>query len=691
MVAEINNEQVSWLSPAPLWQRIGDLSDPVIQQRFVRPAILRFADDEFMQELMRVLAFHPDRLNEWEARFETWEKPMARPRVLQDVSLPIPAAQVSRLTTRLARQAIKRMGTLPVATSNALITNEEVSPPRRLKLYQPIQQRYYLVNASLVCRRSGLPDRRPDNGKQERVSFVVRRIILAEGGDQPDEDPQSWDEYAYVMDELGARWQQVKHMGRGSAERLLPGEELLGMFPLGYEENDGRKRGIWGGVIPAGRREAYLSTRISASTAGGESEEDEADKTDPRILLLQLQVTGPWAQLVQQARDEKQRVAIRGENTSALHNLFLSSPPSDVPDDTKKESREQMQTVSWYLLLDLERFLFNHALPFWNALKTNDMSILDPDREKPLADWFEGFRLDNALRAELGEDAKESLWNVLVELAQNQEIGVNLENVEVPYDQDNTNEGWPEFLFPLAEPRDRGPFPFTVLDLGSPADYVNLAGHDIDFDNPENYFAKTLARLEELVEAVLPSKSTASMPEINLPNPENTDPGSALFTIRCVYERPNCGPLVPPVVSAPTESFEMASFFDPDAPARPARIPMPGDITPAGLRKFSKSTTMAVSDLLCGQIRRIRKLTLGDLVLSVLPWPFHKNLPNVDNPGPCGPGGNPFGLFCSLSIPIVTLCALILLIIMVLLFDLFFRWLPYLFLCLPIPGLRGKR
>lgn len=136
----------------------------------------------------------------------------------------------------------------------------------------------------------------------------------------------------------------------------------------------------------------------------------------------------------------------------------------------------------------------------------------------------------------------------------------------------------------------------------------------------------------------------------------------------------------------------MASFFDPQAPARAARIPMPFDISPGGLRKFNKSATLAVSDMLCAQIKRIRKLTLGDLVLSVLPWPFHKDLPSVGPAGSCKDGGgNPFGMFCSLSIPIVTLCALILLIIMVSLFDLFFRWLPYLFLCLPIPGLKGKK
>jgi hypothetical protein len=181
------------------------------------------------------------------------------------------------------------------------------------------------------------------------------------------------------------------------------------------------------------------------------------------------------------------------------------------------------------------------------------------------------------------------------------------------------------------------------------------------------------------------------MPEIAPPRPQGLDTREAWFTIRCVYERPNCGPREPAVLSLPTEPFRMASYFDPEAPARPIRIPMPFDISPAALRRYNKSATLMISDALCGQIRRIRKLTLGDLVLSVLPWPFHKDLPAPTAPGGCTEGGNPLGMFCSLSIPIVTLCALILLIIMVALFDLFFRWLPFLFVCLPIPGLKGKK
>jgi hypothetical protein len=117
---------------------------------------------------------------------------------------------------------------------------------------------------------------------------------------------------------------------------------------------------------------------------------------------------------------------------------------------------------------------------------------------------------------------------------------------------------------------------------------------------------------------------------------------------------------------------------------------LPFDISPAGLRKYNRSATLMVSDLLCGQLKKIRQLTLGDLVLSVLPWPFHKDLPDVSTTKPCGDGSGAFGMFCSLSIPIVTLAALILLLIIVALFDLFFRWLPLLFVCFPIPGLKGK-
>ncbi|MCK7496573.1 MAG: hypothetical protein MZW92_40905 [Comamonadaceae bacterium] len=51
----------------------------------------------------------------------------------------------------------------------------------QLKLYQPVHNRYYLVTASLVCRRPGLPDRRVNPGRQEQARFVLRRLLPAAG------------------------------------------------------------------------------------------------------------------------------------------------------------------------------------------------------------------------------------------------------------------------------------------------------------------------------------------------------------------------------------------------------------------------------------------------------------------------------------------------------------------------------
>jgi hypothetical protein len=164
----------------------------------------------------------------------------------------------------------------------------------------------------------------------------------------------------------------------------------------------------------------------------------------------------------------------------------------------------------------------------------------------------------------------------------------------------------------------------------------------------------------------------------------------AIFVIRCVFERPECGPLDPPLLSEPTRPFELAAFFDPDAPARPIRISLPVDTSPAGLRRFPKNTAFMVSDMLCGQINRAKGLGFIDLVLSVLPFPFHKGL-DSGGPTPCKTDtGLSLGMICSLSLPIITICALIILIIMVTLLDIIFRWLPFFIFCFPLPKFNAK-
>ena len=131
----------------------------------------------------------------------------------------------------------------------------------------------------------------------------------------------------------------------------------------------------------------------------------------------------------------------------------------------------------------------------------------------------------------------------------------------------------------------------------------------------------------------------------------------------------------------------MAAYFDSDAPARPLRIALPLDLSPASLRKFDKNTAFMISDSLCSQLGGVSGLTLGDLVLSVLPWPFHKDL-NISSGGNglCPPGGG--GSMCTFSIPIITICALIILLIFVKLLDIALYWMAFFRICLPFPNFK---
>jgi hypothetical protein len=143
--------------------------------------------------------------------------------------------------------------------------------------------------------------------------------------------------------------------------------------------------------------------------------------------------------------------------------------------------------------------------------------------------------------------------------------------------------------------------------------------------------------------------------------------GRARYRLRCVYRRPQCTPLHDDVLSESTDAFHLASFFDPDAPARPVHIALPFATGVKDLRKFRKSVTMALSEQLQRQMSRV-----GDLKQTM-----DGDLKQGDEIG--------FGLVCSFSIPIITICALIVLLIFVMLLNIVFFWLPLLRICLPVP------
>jgi hypothetical protein len=127
--------------------------------------------------------------------------------------------------------------------------------------------------------------------------------------------------------------------------------------------------------------------------------------------------------------------------------------------------------------------------------------------------------------------------------------------------------------------------------------------------------------------------------------------GEARYVIRCAYQRPTCRPPHPDLVSEASEPFAIAPFFDSDAPARPIRIPLPADTSVKGLRKFARNVGFVTSSKLRQQIHSVMD---GEKTLK----------------GELSSGkGFSFGEICSFSLPIITICAMVVLLIFIIVLN----------------------
>jgi hypothetical protein len=711
--------KISWLAPLPIWARPGPAGLRA-QDNFLAgyPAILRFDHDDFMAEYLSTLQNEPERLGEWLARPETWRQPMASPAKPASASKPAtPATRAAFLfeKTRQQTAARKPAATMTIdpsasARKAAVAAHGETDEQLPLKLYQAGQKRHYLVTASLVREEAGLPDCGPDMGRSEKASFVVRRLLPpADTTEAPVGGWGGWDEYAFMGEGKKNVWRRIGNRNSAAARSLIAGEEQLPLFPVPFKGGCAAHRRLLSGVIPVSRREAWVGAGIGADAgnAGDDGQNPAASSSAGTMslpaLLFQADVASAWKLLLERAEFKKNSGARTFDN-------FTADQTAQDRDRRRLvlTSRDEIQTASWYVLLDFAKFLRDHLPAVWQVLAGEKTDASLTIQEQALVSVLRATVLPWPLAAailtfpgltpfpwpapftgtiaSISADTRYSgghlAWNLADALVRALAAETGLEAVDTIFTRYNevpnhlTVDGdWPDFLFPLADPELDFPLPAVASQALSGLSGLERQQGAVD-------------ELTRMVTALLPAGPAAE--ELIDTVPVGDDSRAAWFVLRCVYERPLCGPLFAPLVSAPTRAFQMAPFFDPDAPARAVRIPMPMDISVAGLRKYQKNTGFVISDMLCGKIKAIRKMTLADLVLSILPWPFHKDLPNPGKSGPCQDGAGGFGMICSLSIPIVTLCALILMMIIVALFDLFFRWIPYLFICLPIPGLKGK-
>lgn len=557
---------IEWLAPAPLW-------DPALadsgNRRFREPAILRYASDGFFDELTADLAAAAAQngggagLAARVARPETWERPAAGWAVADDESLGKP-----------------------------------------LKLFQPAHQRYYLVAASLVCRRGGLPGRKVDAAGGETASVVVRRLVAKAGATFDAQDPATYVEHAWLGDRTAGSWQPAPTDGTP-----LPREERLALFSLPFEDGAGQPRRLHAALLPAAGRELYEGA--AAATPG----------TDPPPLAP---APAP-GDLLAPLADPRKAVWASGPRV-AFEGLADPAPP---PDLTAEAARELLR----FALLDLADLLEAELEDLWDALVAGSPAGLAGALSIVYG------RLDQSAAPGLGR------WREALVRADAQRL-VLLREAQ-----------------PAAGAQPVVPDTLTLAQVRTAAASLIAGGRF------QSALFAALDAVPDPAANATPPPGGAPLAAARAAAASATAPDGSFYVVRCVYERPRCTPFVPPVVSAPSRPFRMAPFFDPDAPARPLTIRLPLDTSIKGLKKFPKGVSMLLSNKLRQQVERVQNAKLEDVDAGDV----------ADEPGWT------LGMICSFSIPIITLCAFIVLSIFLQLLNIVFWWLPFLKICLPIP------
>jgi hypothetical protein len=525
-----------------------------------------------------------------------------------------------------------------------------------LKLYQPVHGRFYLVTASLGCRVPGLPEHTVDLASGETVSFVLRRLAT-------DEATGARTEMAWVKGASAYGWTAA------ATAAPLDAEERLPMFGTFFDA-DGLKRRIFAGFIPVDRREQYVGARDvtlanedDAAPSPGPATVAPVTTEDSRVLEFQRSVLDPWVGL----RD------------------WYAIETANVTDHTRvNAARTAAEQASALVLLDLATFVRQELPAVWAAFATPALAASLPTAQRAFHDAF-AFTLWNRNGAGTGavsstfrqalldaDDSREDLENATLTVGAPPSFPAGytprLLTVDPAIDPTLTTVA----LYPLAT---RNAIAADKVKLNTLLDRSNSLPEDVPGVHRRPIVQKLMDALYEVdVAAGASGGATATAGEPQRPPtlaPLNAQ-GDDAYVVRCVYARPRCGKRSPPVVSDASAEFRLAGFFDADAPQRAIRVAMPVDTSPAALRKYDRNVAFLLSDELRKQMSRVKGM---------------KELMDGDVGSPSGLN---ISVICSLSIPIITICALIVLMLMVSLLNIVFFWLPFFISCFPVPTLKAK-
>lgn len=622
---------VQWYSPAPLWPKrlqngTGD--------RLQTPELLQFEQDDFMSDLQKTLEETPNNLNEKRAKGEKYLGGNGSP---ESVEGPIP-------------------------------------------LYQPAHERYYLVTASLVCRERGLPDRAVDTTNEEKAAFVLRRLVPdASGSVDVDGEPHA--EYRWVKTSAKENGSSSGSGQNGAAKAggktgewrrvdnrldVPKREERLSMFPQSYapqtpvEQMKGKRR-LWAGLIPVAKRDTFETAQIRHTEKSGTSESDGSgnDETgssaptpfaskddplrDPRKVKFDTRILGAFRQikaLLDESSAEVTAEDVRDRIVFAWYDLweFLGTHLEDVQKSIKDgKTAEDANFPETQKQNSGNRARRKRALlRVLNTAYVQEMGL--------------GDRAADALRTVgTGEDST---------FVQSGRLGEVLKGSELPQTDDNQ--------------LDQNKLKKAFLDNDQDEDRLletKINGVEGKEKNKEENGGREPALKTAANRALGPVENVSSLPD-DL-QPPTTDPvEGGTYIVRCLYERPKCPGPLRREVSAPSSPFRMASFFDAEAPARDIDITMPG-VSPKDFRDSSQSATMVFTTELSKQAEKIQKVAFQELGAN-------GDTQTID-----------LGRVCSLSIPIITICALALLLVMVVVLNIVFWWLPFFKICFPLPSSDG--
>jgi len=576
----VTAESLSWLAPAPLW---GEGGVAVDGPGLLQPFLAEIKSDQFVTEFLGILG-----------------------------------AQGGAVPTDLAAMA-------PAATSNG------AGPCR---LFQPLSQRYYLVVASLVCRRVGIPDHAVQPATGEETSFVVRKQS-ADGGEAawipatgpaavPGNPPSGQWTTTTTPCQLVAGEEQLPMHGAPVAAFAAPGTvgAAFGMSESG-------RRTVYYGYIPTSRRERMVTALSSADAVAALQQVDPTGLSSPILSSLWTRVISPWGLL-------------QGQLPAT------PAPPAKLSADSGTDYS------SLYILLDLADWLQANLPSVYQALTGGpNPPAGSAAAQLALAQALTGVYVGTWTTPGQSSPAFVALGDALSALTTFAPLvtGAVIARPTTRYDLVSTPpagqlpsnwQNW--FMGTQTGPPSTPPAPWQNPQL--PASTL-----------PSLAFLAMAALTEAAIPVTVPDELTG-MIKID---PVQSSPSYApdTYIIRTVFEHDPCQP----VLSQPSRPFQLARALDGDAPARKIRIALPD---PSNLRQFQRGVAIEMPPGLRRMLDRVTPAMLQGKGLG--------NDPGLE-----------LGMICSFSIQIMWVLSFMVMFLFALSFNIVFWWMAFIRICFPVP------